>query len=175
MRIYSFILLLAYSGLVVAQSPTQASNQSAKPACNSDNHKAFDFWLGEWRVTTPDGEHAGDNTIEKIQGGCVLKESWRSATSAFTGTSFNFFNQRTQQWEQLWLDNQGSSLHMRGQSEPDKMVLRSDSYQNKAGQSAYNQITWTANDDGSVRQHWVLITEGADDQTIFDGLYQKQK
>ena len=151
-----------------------AAQQTTQP-CSSEAHKAFDFWEGEWRVTTPDGNHAGNNTLTKIQGGCILQESWRSATSPFTGTSFNFYNQKTEQWEQLWLDNQGSSLHMKGQREGNKMVMRTASSPNKEGKAAYNEIAWTANEDGTVRQLWTLKTDGADDQILFDGLYRRSE
>ena len=46
--------------------------------CCSDNHKAFDFWIGEWKVTNADGSIAGYNSIVKEEGNCLLKENWKS-------------------------------------------------------------------------------------------------
>jgi len=78
--------------------------------CCTSNHKAFDFWVGDWEVYLPNGNKAGENTILKIQNNCVLQENWKSANSTFSGTSFNFYNTKTENWEQLWIDNQGQHL-----------------------------------------------------------------
>ena len=39
----------------------------------------------------------------------------------------------------------------------------------------YHQVTWTDNEDGSVRQLWETFTEGKDVVVAFDGLYKKVK
>ncbi len=41
--------------------------------CCTENHKAFDFWLGTWQVTNPDGSPAGISTIAKSEGDCVIR------------------------------------------------------------------------------------------------------
>ena len=41
--------------------------------CCTEDHQAFDFWEGTWRVTNPDGSYAGTNTIMKVEDGCVLR------------------------------------------------------------------------------------------------------
>ena len=143
----------------------------AKAACELEQHTQFDFWLGIWRVTLADGTHAGDNTIEKIQNGCALRESWASARSGFTGTSVNFFNQSSGMWEQIWVDNQGSSLHLNGGRSENQMILSSEPAMDDAGNQVVNQITWTRNDDGTVRQEWLSKTQGQDDKVLFDGIY----
>ena len=161
------ILLLANMGSVKAQDDKQP--------CDTEKHAGFNFWLGEWRVTTPDGKHAGDNQIDKIQDGCVVKESWASGTSDYTGTSYNYYSQAADQWQQLWLDNKGGRLHLKGNRQGSQMILRSDEKPNADGVAAFNRITWTANDDGSVRQYWEVITEGKPIAVAFDGLYRSKQ
>ena len=141
------------------------------PACSSDNHRAFDFWLGEWQVSLADGTTAGANTLTTIEGGCAIKEEWRSATSSFTGTSYNFYDPTREQWRQLWLDNQGGVLDMAGSRKGKQMIMRTESQPNADGHATYHQITWTANDDDTVRQVWETFTQGQATVTVFDGLY----
>ena len=43
----------------------------AKP-CTAAENRQFDFWIGDWDVTTPNGKAAGTNRINPILGGCVL-------------------------------------------------------------------------------------------------------
>ena len=161
------LLYLLFLGVLVA--PSHAQNSTS--VCGSDDQNAFNFWIGEWRVTDPKGKHAGDSKIVSIQDGCVIQENWRSTTSDFTGTSYNAYNQADQRWEQIWLDNKGGRLHLKGQKQAKQMILRTDAKPNKDGKVSYNQITWTANPDGSVRQLWEVYTHQEKTAVSFDGLY----
>jgi hypothetical protein len=152
------------------------SNGQATPcSCCSEAHAAFDFWIGNWEVTLPDGSRAGENTIKKEQNGCLLKENWVSAKGGFTGTSTNYFNAGTGEWEQLWIDNSGTLLKLKGNRVRNQMILRSDPFVQKDGTPAIHQITWTANDDGSVRQIWEVLQEEKMVSVLFDGLYKRKQ
>lgn len=142
-------------------------------ACCSENHKAFDFWIGSWEVTNQDGSAAGKNLIEKIQGGCVLRETWTSAKGNFTGTSTNFFNPKTEQWEQLWVDNSGNVLKLAGTRTENQMILSSEPFEHTDGETYVNRIIWTYNGDGTVRQLWEVLKDDKVVNTLFDGLYKK--
>lgn len=161
-----YILIFFISTLTIAQ--TDSCN------CCTEAHNAFDFWIGEWTVTNPDGSPAGQNKIQKIQDNCILIENWTSAKGKFTGTSQNFYNLKTKQWEQLWIDNQGGFLKLKGNRNGNQMILRTDNDTNAEGKTFYHKVTWTANDDGSVRQLWETFTEGQDVVVAFDGLYKKR-
>ena len=53
------------------------------------------------------------------------------------------------------------------------MILQSDERKNTNGEPYFNRITWTLNEDGTVRQYWETITNGKDVIVAFDGLYKK--
>ncbi|MCW5517597.1 hypothetical protein [Muriicola sp. Z0-33] len=150
-----------------------AFTQTDDCACCSDSHMAFDFWLGDWEVTNTDGSPAGKNTIVKDQKGCILKENWTSATAGYTGASTNFYNLRTQQWEQLWIDNSGNHLKLKGNRVGNQMILASDEFLRPDGKAYINRITWTANADGTVRQLWEVLQDDKVVSVSFDGLYRK--
>jgi len=151
------------------------SAQTKPCNCCTEKHAEFDFWVGEWTVTNPDGSAAGTNKILKIQDNCILQENWTSAKGNFTGTSNNFYNYKTKQWEQIWVDNQGGSLHLKGNRTGNQMILQTDEDKNKEGNPFIHRVTWTLNEDGSVRQYWETITNDKDITVAFDGLYKKQK
>lgn len=153
--------------------PISLNAQNNNCNCCTESHKAFDFWIGNWTVTNPDGTIAGKNVIKKMHGNCMLQENWTSTKSNFTGTSNNFYNPKTKQWEQIWVDTRGDILHMRGNRKGNQMILQTDVEQNKDGQPFYHRVTWTKNEDGSVRQYWETITNGKDITVAFDGLYKK--
>ncbi len=156
-----FFLLISVRGLSQDECP-----------CCTESHTAFDFWVGEWRVTSTDGSFVGTNTIEKIEDGCVLKESWRGA-SGTTGTSINFYNGASGKWEQLWVDNSGSNLKLFGNIKGNQMVLSSAEFVDSDGKKAFHRITWTPNEDGTVRQLWEVVREGNKTSISFDGLYHR--
>ncbi len=164
MKISLSIILLLF--LSVANAADQA------PSCASPDHQAFDFWEGEWSVHNADGSLAGTNSIKKIQNNCVLEENWTSAKGGFTGTSLNFFNAEKKQWQQLWLDSSGGNLELSGSRIDNQMILRTVEAIDKDGNGYFHRITWTNNEDGSVRQLWETVT-GDNISIVFDGLYSK--
>ena len=99
-----------------AQQPTtdDSTAQPAPPRCDTEEHRLFDFWIGEWTVTNPDGSLAGENTIESILDGCVLRESWESASGAMRGHSFNIYSRAKKKWHQTWVDSNGNAARDRG-------------------------------------------------------------
>lgn len=76
-------LLFFFSALLCAQAENCA--------CCTENHKAFDFWIGNWTVTDGSGALVGTNSIVKLQDDCVVQENW-NGTGGSTGTSTNFYN-----------------------------------------------------------------------------------
>ena len=147
--------------------------QSNNCACCTEKHQEFDFWVGEWTVIQPNGTPAGKNTLIKIQDHCILQENWVSATPGYTGTSNSFYNAKTKQWEQIWVDNQGQTLHLKGNRTGNQMILKTSVEINADGKPFFHRVTWTANKDGTVRQLWETITNNDKITIAFDGLYKK--
>lgn len=162
---YFAVLLLSFSAIA----------QSNNCNCCTEKHEEFDFWMGSWETYNPDGTLAGTNEIDKIQGKCVLRENWTSSKAGYTGTSYNFYNYQEKQWEQIWVDNQGQSLHLKGNRKGNQMILLSEVLQDKDGVDLWHRVTWTNNDDGTVRQLWESTNDGQSWTVAFDGLYKKKK
>lgn len=122
-------------------------------------------------MSTPDGKVVGNNRIEPILGGRVLRESY-STKGAFAGHSFNSYNAPAKRWEQFWVDNSGTVLHLKGGlNEAGEMVLSGERV--TAEGTVTDRITWTPNEDGSVRQHWELSPDqGETWRILFDGTYR---
>jgi hypothetical protein len=143
--------------------------------CSAEQNRAFDFWLGEWEVTNPEGKLAGHNSIRRIQAGCGLQENWISATGNFQGTSYNFFDKATGKWYQSWIDNQGGVLQLTGGLQEANMVLTSQPLRNKDGQLQIDRITWVPRVNGTVEQIWEKTTDaGRNWQKVFHGIYTRK-
>ena len=145
-------------------------------ACCSEEHRQFDFWVGDWETVDSTGKVIGYNNIVIMQDSCIIQENWNSASSPYTGTSYNFYNTTTKKWEQLWIDNGGNPLKLKGERVGNQMILYSDIAKSQKGEDYMNRVTWTANNDGTVRQHWEVFKLSEDNwKTVFDGLYRKKK
>jgi len=139
-------------------------------ACRDGVHRQFDFWIGEWRVTNPDGLEIGRNTISRVSDGCALLEEWRAAAGG-TGTSLNTYDPATGQWSQRWVGGGGMRLWLVGGLEGETMVL-SGSRETSRGE-VIDRITWTPMGDGSVEQVWDQSFDGGESwKTGFRGLYE---
>ena len=154
----------------------QAASAPRPSPCQAAERHQFDFWVGRWDVFDPAGKKVGENTIESIDGGCVLLERWRG-DGGFRGSSLNSWSADTKQWHQHWVDNQGGLLRLSGGLEGQRMVLAStEANPRKAGTTRRQRITWTPLADGAVRQHWEQSEdEGVTWTTAFDGRYVRQR
>lgn len=170
MRLLSGIFcILAFMNSTIAEE--QPAPPTPPPACQSDAHRAFDFWIGSWDVYAKD-QLAGTNRIELRHNGCVLHESWVSAAGNFSGNSLNLYDAGRNVWHQSWADSSGLLLQLEGGLVDGKMVLEG-SRPGKDGVSITHRISWTPNADGSVRQLWETRTAENEWKVAFDGHYRK--
>lgn len=144
--------------------------------CDSPEYHQFDFWLGDWEVFDTTGKLVGTNKIVRMTNGCVLQENWKSESSGYAGTSYNYYDQNKKTWNQLWVDNQGASLELTGKFSEGKMILKSELKKGQKVALYYDQINWELQNDGSVVQLWEIFDDkGKLLQTAFKGIYRKKK
>lgn len=137
--------------------------------CAASESHQFDFWIGDWNVIDPAGKFAGHNRIEAILGGCALAEHWDGAAGGH-GVSYNAYDATAKVWRQFWVDARGGVLQLEGGLAGKNMVLQST----RGGH--IDRITWTPNDDGTVRQHWETSEDGGKSwNTAFDGRYERTR
>ncbi len=170
--------LLVPSPLTAPAQAQSEANSAAKPApaCATDNHRAFDFWIGTWDVTAAGQDQpSAVNRISREHAGCVLREDY-TTSGGYTGMSMSFYDAVRKKWHQTWMGADGGALFIEGGlNERGEMVLSNRNTPYYQEGSAINRITWTPNADGSVRQHWQGSKDGGKTwTTVFDGLYVKQ-
>ena len=170
-RLYFIVLALVCLSPVIAEA--QKSDKASCPCC-TEAHNGFDFWLGDWTVYSEEGKVLGKNQIskDKTYANCLVKEAW-TGTSISRGTSYNYYDRTDKTWNQVWVDNSGFSLTLKGNRVGNSMVLKSELLTGQKGKY-YNQITWQLNEDESVTQTWELFDEtGKLIQQAFKGIYKK--
>ena len=141
---------------------------------DSEAHRKFDFWVGQWEVRTAKGELAGNNTIESVQAGCALRESWKSVRGG-GGESLNYYDPGSGNWRQLWLDAGYSIIDITGGLTVEgSMQLTGEIFYLTQGKSHPFRGTWTLLEDGRVRQFFEQQSDKGEWKTWFEGFYSRQ-
>ena len=165
MPIGRFAWQLAALALAPAALSAQGSNLPPANPCAAPEFRQFDFWVGYWDVYDAKGRQIANSLIEKVYG-CGIRENWRPFKGA-GGGSLNIYVPETGKWEQFWIDSGGTRALFVGGWNGKSMVI-----EGKWG-GPLVRITYTANADGSVRQHGVQSTdEGKSWAPSFDLLYR---
>ncbi len=148
------------------------ARRKAEPCNHDPRFREFDFWVGEWEVTTAAGAVAGTNRISREELGCTLIERWSGATGG-TGTSLNYFDPVSGNWVQHWV-GVGVIIDIGGGLRGESMVLEGHVHYIGSGETRPFRGTWTPLDDGRVRQ---LFEESQDEDKSwrpwFEGFYTR--
>jgi hypothetical protein len=161
--------------LLLGASALMAQDGAAPPAtCETDSrYSEFDFWLGTWDVYV-NGTKAGENTITKEEGGCLVLEKWTGAKGG-TGQSYNFFNPDTEEWRQVWVSKNMMIDYTGGLTDDGSMELIGDItfFHNKKSSRFLGR--WTLQEDGTVRQYFEQFDEEKGKMVpVFTGIYHRQ-
>jgi hypothetical protein len=161
-RIPFTAVLLAFFAMPLAsavQAQTATASASAPPAsCTSDPERhRFDFWLGEWDVTTKSGSPVGSSVIQSVSRGCALLENWTGGNGG-QGKSLNAYNPTLHQWQQFWIGADGGVSEYRSSTvDGASLVFMMKEW---AAADSLGRLTFTPVDSATVRQHSELSSDG---------------
>lgn len=169
------LALLLQSTAPVAEEPVATQPNPPPAPCDTEAHKAFDFWIGQWFVYPTKGEkQVARSAISKMSGGCVVRETWMPFKQP-GGTSMTMLNADTGRWEQVWIGADGQRVEFEGGIVDGKMILTA--YWDNLGGSgkhALVRMTFTQQEDFSVRQFGEASTDhGLTWQPSFEFLYKR--
>lgn len=146
---------------------------SRYPCMGDERRHAFDFWIGEWTVTS-NGQFAGTNSIQAILGHCTLLEQWESAAGTF-GKSFNYYDPGHDHWRQIWLDDSGTVIEFTGEARDGGIFFTAETINPQDSSVTLHKFEFTQIEVGIVRQYWETSTDGGETwSAIWDGRYEKK-
>jgi len=103
--------------------PVAGYAEVERKPCSTAEFRQLDFWVGSWDLTW-DQDKKGTNTITRVLGDCVILENFDGGDSmTLRGMSVSTFNPLTGNWQQTWVDNDGTYLDFIGGMQGDNMVL----------------------------------------------------
>ena len=139
-------------------------------------NEQFHFWIWEWELTWAENGR-GRNVITKILGGKVVQEQFESlpadGSPDLVGMSVSVYNVQTAQWQQTWVDNQGSYLDFVGGMVGDKMILSRQAVVN--GEQVQQRMVWADIEPDSINWTWERSgDEGVTWQIVWAIQYRKK-
>ena len=184
------LITSALIAVVLQATPSQPAAPAPKPFdCSGPEYRQFDFWVGDWDVvpnpaTRPANAPAPQpgrvlprNIISKIQGGCVIHESWNDGTGG-TGESYNVYDRVKQQWHQTWVDNRGGLHSYWGELKNGSMVYIGEvplgPAQRVQGRRTI-RVTFTPMGPDQMRQASEQLNSDGTWTTGYDFLYTRRK
>jgi hypothetical protein len=162
-------LLAALATPALAQT-TAAPAAATPPPCQEPERRQFDFWVGDWDVS-PTGKDilVAHSTIEKLYGGCAVRENWKPLKGT-GGGSLNAWLPGDKGWRQTWTDSGGAWAEFKGGWNGTAMVVQGD------WGGVLTRMTYTPGADGSVRQFGETSADGGKTWTAgFDLTYRRAR
>jgi hypothetical protein len=163
------ITLLAALTLLPATALAQTTG------CDTPQSRQFDFWVGRWTVSphAQPGKHVADSLIEKLYGGCAVRENWMPLRAGGEGGSLSSYVPAENAWRQTWVDAGGARVDFKGGWDGHALVL-TGLWPQPDHPAQLTRMTYTVEAGGAVRQ----LGESSDDggktwQPSFDFLYRK--
>ena len=145
-----------------------------RPCLTRKESRMFDFWVGEWDVKNPQGQPAGQSSVQLLLEGCALYENWTDGQGG-GGKSLNSYNRDTKQWQQFWTDQYGRVTEYR-ESTWINGSLQFTAHQVMPQGPALLHMTFTPVNPDLVRQFGEISTDnGKTWSPSFDLYYHRKK
>lgn len=165
------IALVGREPLTIAAGPQMkagTSSERASPPCAGPRFREFDFWLGEWQVTSG-GQPVATSSIETILGGCVILETYVDP-SGYSGKSFNFYDTHLDRWRQTWVDIAGNVSEFSGIVRDGSMNYQGETH--REGKRILRKMTVSKERPDCVRQYSEQSADGGRTWTVaYDFIY----
>jgi hypothetical protein len=174
-RMKYFFTILMVIPFVCSAQVEETADVATAAVCSSEKYHQFDFWIGDWDVTS-NGNAAGTNSIYPIHNGCALQENWQgTGEGGISGSSFNIYDRANDKWHQTWVDSGGTLLELDGGFVNGQMVLSGEQPSRNGSGKSLHRISWTPMENGAVRQFWEVSNDSGNSWSVlFDGLYEKR-
>jgi hypothetical protein len=165
-----WLLLLVLS---LQSQPASPAPLQAGPCASQPQYKQFDFWVGEWEVTS-EGRKVGDSSIQRIVGGCIIYENY-AQPDGYLGKSFNFFDAHLGKWRQTWVDAVGNMSEFVGEYKDGAMRYEGETHRQRGEKVLRRMSVYNLGSD-RVRQYSERSTDGGKTWSVaYDFIYLRKK
>lgn len=151
-----------------------AAQNPQSPKCQTPEHRAFDYWIGEWTVHDTAGKPIAESSIRRVAEGCAISEEWRPFGGQ-QGVSISWYNPADRQWHQQWVGGGGWIAWFDGGPVDGNMTLTTKPDPANPG-AGITRMVYTQPREGVVLQSLYTSTDGGTTWTPnFKGEYRRKR
>ena len=164
------VVFLAACAGVLAAPPLAAQ---ASEACeSSEERRALDFLLGEWRLVTG-GETVGRSRVEKLEGGCLIAETWELAGGP-SGRNYSSWDAAAGVWRRFSVSSRGVTVRASGAAQGDGWTFEGERVAAGGETAEWRDRLWPAAGGrvGRVVEESAEGRGGDDLRVLFEGYYE---
>lgn len=146
-------VIISALALTLSSCDSSSMNERPAPSASHGNSRQFDFWLGEWDLTQPNGGQ-GENIVTLELDSSVVQEAFNGQPAIqLIGRSISVFVPRENLWKQTWVDNQGGYLDFTGGLVEGRMILSRAAF-NPEGEPIILRMVWHNITSDSLDWNW---------------------
>ena len=167
--------MLSATLALLLQAEAPVAPPASPPKCDTPEHAAFDFWVGEWDVFPAGSDkQVGKSVIERLYNGCAIRENWKPLNGN-AGGSLSNFDPNSGSWHQRWVGSTPGQVDFTGGVSNGKMVLTGN-WPSPRARHQLIRMTYSKEEDGSVRQFGeASLDYGVKWAPAFDFIYRPEK
>lgn len=171
-------VLVFLAACVALAAPPLAAQAPA--ACeSSEERSALDFLLGEWRLVAggadggPSGaEPVGRSRVEKLEGGCLIAETWELAGGP-SGRTYSSWDAAAGVWRRFGVSSLGVTVRASGAAQGDGWTFEGERVSAGGETAEWRERLWPAAGGRIVR----VVEESAagrdgEARALFEGYYE---
>lgn len=165
------LFMLALAGCISAAQPSAIAAET--PAATDPENRQFDFWLGDWAITDPNGSSEASSRVSLALGQYLVVENWDDGRS-HKGENLFAYNADDKTWHGMFADNQGRVHVFTGKVSGGLAEFYGPS-RGPAGEAVLNRIRVVRLAPDRVEQSWEKSTDNGGSWTVvFKGEYSRK-
>ena len=165
------LFALALVGCFSAGQPRALAAET--PASLDPESRQFDFWLGDWAITNPNGSNEASSRVYLALGQYLLVENWDDGRG-HKGENLFAYSADDKTWHGMFADNHGRVHVFTGKVTTGLAEFYGPS-RGSAGESVLNRIRVVRLAPDKVEQSWEQSTDnGASWAAVFKGEYSRK-
>ena len=170
-----FILFAALAACFCVTVPRASAADEPGPCSADSATRQFDYWLGDWTISTNENPGTAASKVTLSLGNCVITENWRDG-KGHSGENFFAYSFDDHSWRGMFVDNRGHShVFVDGKVAGGTAEFDGPS-RGPNGEAVLNRIRVVRISPNEVKQTWEKSTDnGASWTTVFAGTYSRAK
>ena len=122
-----------------------------KPVSQRSVYRQFDFVIGKWTLQTLNDRLAGSLEFSASSRGYALVGNGVDEARSLRFTVMGYYDPQTRAWKQVWMDDQGTALHLAEMSADDQTISLEGTMSTADGRQQLARVIYEEVEGGLVR------------------------